>query len=214
MTSGSLKTTDLFQKNIDRLTTLNMLFESGLDSFRLAKYFINPDTDAERDIVWHKSPFPFLTMVLWRDTIICFAKIFPDNRNDNFNIQKYIRFLQANKRLLRKTDAETLRKYQSTLQLNSVIDMIKVDRDNYYAHTDKDINIHYSQEYVNNLSHLCKELSQMLIILFHDLLDMQILPHIIEPQDHEKQVLKDIAEFDRIKENEIMNDKGYGNRLP
>jgi hypothetical protein len=207
MTSGSLKKGNLYQKNLERLTTLNALFESGLDGFRLAKYLINPDTDAERNVVRDKSPFPFLTAVLWRDTIISFAKIFPDSANDKFNIQKYIRFIQANKRLLRKTDAQKLSGYQDSLKANRVIDQIKADRDNYYAHTDRDVKISYNMEYVNCLTQLCRELSQMLIVLYFDLLDGGLLvSHEIEPQDHEKKFLKDMAEFDRIKAGEIIKD--------
>jgi hypothetical protein len=38
--SGSPKLKDLLKTNLERLSIINALFESGLDSFRLAKYLI------------------------------------------------------------------------------------------------------------------------------------------------------------------------------
>lgn len=124
-----------------QLNKLCHLFMMAKESFLYTEYFHNPETKEEKDIMndtvfyYH---FRFLNHILFRNTIIEFAKIFSDRKTDKLRLTKFISYFKSDGHY---SDLGFPVQILLVLEAELVNFKVEIDtmlklRDELYAHTD------------------------------------------------------------------------------
>jgi hypothetical protein len=129
---------EILRIQLDKLCHLFMLAK---ESFLYAEYFHNPETNEEKELIndtvyfYH---FRFLNHILFRNTVIEFAKIYSDRNTDKLRLRKFISYFKQDgqygdlgypNELITATETKLL---EFELEINAILKL----RDELYAHTD------------------------------------------------------------------------------
>lgn len=126
------------------------IYHFSRECYNIAKYFVNPSTQEEKEIFRNDNSISFVQHIFFRTAIIELNKLTKDSTNDDYNIHKYLRNLRCSKN-------ENLPKEQITSwedRLKELEDSIKyVDelRTKLFAHSDKGKN--KSLDKINSANH-------------------------------------------------------------
>jgi hypothetical protein len=110
------------------------------EAYKFSNYFVNPDTDCERNYILSNLHLNFIRLALWRLTVIELCKLFSDSDSQKYNLKKLLRKIANNDKYKELNfDNDTLKQYHKNLnEFDDSIDEIKRLRDKFYAHTDVD----------------------------------------------------------------------------
>lgn len=135
-----IRTKDYFEKELENI--LQIHFDAKY-YFKDVKYLNNPETSGEGLAAVDNFIIRRICIAFWRLGIIEIAKLFLKSRNQHYNLLYYIEsiiFGYENYSWIRNIKKEKLEEWQTKLnseRIKSIRDKISVQRNNYFAHTDK-----------------------------------------------------------------------------
>jgi hypothetical protein len=108
--------------------------------YKFSNYFVNPNTDGERNYVSNHRHLNFISWALWRLSVIELCKLFGDSEKQNYNLQKLLKKMAPDGHYRALTfDNDKLNDFNNKLKgFDDSIREINRLRNNFYAHTDKD----------------------------------------------------------------------------
>lgn len=135
-----IRTKDYFEKELENI--LQIHFDAKY-YFKDVKYLNKPETTEEAIVIVDNFIIRRIRFSFWRLGIIEIAKLFLKSRNQHYNLLDYIESLIFGyetypwiQRIKRDKLEEWLKNLNSE-RIKSIRDKISVQRDNYFAHTDK-----------------------------------------------------------------------------
>jgi hypothetical protein len=135
-----LKTKDYFEKELENILDIHFDAKYYLED---VKYLNNPGTDEECIAAVDNFIIKRIRIAFWRLCIIEIAKLFQKSKNQHFNLLDYIESLIIGYdnyswiQGITKDKLEEWLKILNSPRIISIRDKISVQRDNYFAHTDK-----------------------------------------------------------------------------
>jgi hypothetical protein len=147
-----IKTKEFFGAELERI--LNIHFDAKY-YFKDVQYLNNPETTEERKAAAENFIIRRIRVAFWRIGIIEMAKLFQKSRNQHYNLIDYIGDLNQNyiqyPWLLDLPQAK-LNEWLTSLsseRIKSIRDRICIQRDNYFAHTDKNPSSELSENQIS-----------------------------------------------------------------
>lgn len=135
-----VKTKEFFESELERI--LNIHFDAKY-YFKDVQYLNNPETTEERIAAVDNFIIRRIRVAFWRIGIIEIAKLFQRSKNQHYNLIDYIGNLNENyNQYSWLADLPQTKLNEWLISLNSgsiksIRDRVCVQRDNYFAHTDK-----------------------------------------------------------------------------
>lgn len=161
-----IKTKEFFESELERI--LNIHFDAKY-YFKDVLYLHNPETAEERIATSDNFIIRRIRIAFWRIGIIEIAKLFQKSKNQHYNLIDYIGNLTENyshyswlSDLPQSKLDEWLISLNST-SIKSIRDRVCIQRDNYFAHTDKNPGVELSEaqisfEEINSLIELTESI--------------------------------------------------------
>jgi len=134
------RTKESFDEELENI--LNIHFDAKY-YFRDVKYLNNPDTTTEKEIAVNALFIRRIRIAFWRLGVIEIAKLFQKSKNQHYNLANYLEELIRNYDeygWIKEIPLDMLNNWLSQLnsqQVKNVIDRLCIQRDNFFAHTDK-----------------------------------------------------------------------------
>lgn len=161
-----IKTKEFFESELERI--LNIHFDAKY-YFKDVQYLNNPETTEERIAAANNFIIRRIRVAFWRIGIIEIAKLFQRSKNQHYNLIDYIGNLNENYiQYTWLTDLPQAKLNEWLISLNSgsiksIRNRVCVQRDNYFAHTDKNPSVELTEaqisfEEVNSLIDLTESI--------------------------------------------------------
>lgn len=147
-----VKTKEFFESELERI--LNIHFDAKY-YFKDVQYLNNPETAEERIAAADNLIIRRIRVAFWRIGIIEIAKLFQRSKNQHYNLVDYIGDLNQN--YLQYTwlaDLPQAKLNEWLVSMNSgsiksIRDRVCVQRDNYFAHTDKSPSVELTEAQIS-----------------------------------------------------------------
>jgi len=148
----TIKTKEFFEFELERI--MNIHFDAKY-YFKDVQYLNNPETTEERIAAEDNFIIRRLRVAFWRIGIIEIAKLFQRSKNQHYNLIDYILNLNENYLQypwLADLPQAKLNEWLVSLNSGSIIsirDRVCVQRDNYFAHTDKSPSVELTEAQIS-----------------------------------------------------------------
>lgn len=147
-----VKTKEFFESELERI--LNIHFDAKY-YFKDVQYLNNPETTEERIAAADNFIIRRIRAAFWRIGIVEIAKLFQKSRNQHYNLIDYTCDLNQNYiqyPWLVDLPQAKLNEWVTSLnseRIKSIRDRICIQRDNYFAHTDKNPSVEFSDTQIS-----------------------------------------------------------------